>query len=176
VLLASLAVTTAGCGSEQGRGGAGGPEDPRERLSDLLRRGAQPGELALAEREEIETLVAALLPPTTGALAGHHWRVAYDDLPLGDFLSIDLLRGEGTAAERPVWLHLVWRGELSEADRSRFVKTVGRWPARGVDDHHLFVRAGAIELRVVADSDEFRDAARLRALVESFDLDALARL
>jgi hypothetical protein len=70
----------------------------------------------------------------------------------------------------------LWRGELSAAERASFAKTVGRYPARGVDDHHLFVRAGAVELRVVADSDEYRDPARLRGLVEAFDLDALSRL
>ena len=174
--LAAAAVLAAGCGDRRDDGTAGEAADPRQRLSQLLRRGAQPGELADAEREEVERLVAALLPATSGALAGHRWRVAYDDLPVGDFVSVDLLRGDGDDAERPAWLHLFWRGELSEAERDRFVKTVGRWPARGVDDHHLFVRAGGVELRFVADSDEYRDAARLRALVESFDLEALSRL
>ena len=173
--IATAALALASCGDRGGRAG-GTTADPRERLSALLRRGAQPGELEVAERHEIERLVEELLPTATGALAGTRWRVAYDDLPVGDFISVDLLRGDGEAAERPVWLHLVWRGELSPEERARFVKTVGEYPARGVEDHHLFVRAGAVELRVVADSDEFRDAARLRGLVEAFDLDALARL
>lgn len=174
MLLAALLGGLA-CGGA-GRGGAGGDE-PRERLSELLRRGAQPGALRVEEREEIEELVLGLLPATEGALAGHRWRIAYDDLPVGDFLSIDLVAGEDDAtATRPVWLHLVWRGALGEAERAAYSKAVGRWPARGVDDHHLFVRAGNVELRAVADSPEYRDPARLRAFVESFDLDALAAL
>jgi hypothetical protein len=178
-VLAALLVT----GLMSGGCGKGGDEskkaasDPVGRLSELLRRGAQPGELTGAEREEIEALVLAMLPPAAGPLAGHRWRVAYDDLPLGDFVSVDLLRGDDDAtAARPVWVHLVWRGELSEQERGRFGKRVGDWPARGVDDHHLFVRAGSLELRAVADSPEYRDPARLRAFVESFDLDTLARL
>jgi hypothetical protein len=150
--------------------------DPRARLSQLLRRGAQPGELTHAERGEVESLLQPLLPATAGELAGYRWRVTYDDLPAGDFVSLDLIEGEGDAAPRAMWFHLLWRGEATPAERAGYVDTLGSWPARGVDDHHLFVRAGTVELRAVADRDDYRDAGRIRGVVEAFDLEALSRL
>jgi len=167
-------------GACRGRGGGGataaGATTPVSRLSELLRRGAQPGELTLAERAEVERLVTGLLPKLAGPLAGYEWRVAYDDLPVGDFVSVDLLQGSGEAAPRAIWFHLVWRGALTAAEREAWGAQLGRFPARGVPGHHLFVRAGGVELRAVAEAPAFRDDSRLRDLVGRFDLDALARL
>lgn len=167
----------------QGERAAGVAADPEERLGQLLRRGAEPGELTVAEREEVERLLVPLLPATEGRLEGHSWRVAYDDLPAGDFVSIDLLRAEepSDTAPRAMWFHLFWRGapqapETAGAEPASWSKQLGRWPARGVEDHHLFVRVGGVELRAVAEAEEFRDAERIRETVEAFDLDALADL
>ena len=173
----SLAAAALGCrGEREPTGGAA--VDPEQRLSQLLKRGAEPGELTVAERAEVERLLLPLLPATEGALEGFAWRVAYDDLPDGDFVSIDLLqRAEDLdTAPRAMWFHLFWRGAPPAAEPARWTKRLGRWPARGVDDHHLFVRVGALELRAVAEADEFRDAERIRETVEAFDLDALSRL
>jgi hypothetical protein len=166
-----------GCRGER-EPGAAAAVDPEQRLAQLLRRGAEPGELTVEEREEVERLLLPLLPATEGDLEGFAWRVAYDDLPAGDFVSIDLMQaGEDLdTAPRAMWFHLFWRGEPPAAEPARWTKQLGRWPARGVDDHHLFVRVGALELRAVAEADEFRDAKRIRGVVEAFDLDALSRL
>lgn len=166
-----------GCRGEGDRA-APAAADPEARLGQLLRRGAEPGELTVDEREEVERLLVPLLPDTEGELEGHSWRVAYDDLPAGDFVSIDLLRAEepSDTAPRAMWFHLFWRGEPPAAEKASWTKRLGRWPARGVEDHHLFVRVGGVELRAVAEADEFRDEERLRETVEAFDLDALAGL
>jgi hypothetical protein len=174
---ALAAVALPGCRGE-GERAATAAADPEERLGQLLRRGAEPGELTVAEREEVERLLVPLLPATEGELEGHSWRVAYDDLPAGDFVSIDLLRGEAPSdtAPRAMWFHLFWRGTPPAAEPASWSKQLGRWPARGVEGHHLFVRVGGVELRAVAEAEEFRDAERIRETVEAFDLDALAGL
>jgi hypothetical protein len=64
----------------------------------------------------------------------------------------------------------------SPAERAGLTATLGRWPAIEVEDRHLFVRAGSVELRAVADDASFRDARRIRAVVTAFDLDSLAQL
>ena len=178
LLLVALALVLplAGCRREAGGAAAGAALDPASRLSQLLRRGAQPGELTQPERAEAERLLLAMLPKLGGAMATYRWRVAYDDLPLGDFVSVDLMEGEGEAAARAVWFHLLWRGALSAAEQDAYALRLGRFPARGVPGHHLFVRTGSIELRAVADAPAFRDDGRLRELLERFDLDALAKL
>jgi hypothetical protein len=150
--------------------------DPLSRLSTLLRKGAQPGELTAEERGEAERLLLAMLPALDGALAGYRWRVAYDDLPKADFVSIDLMQGDGDAAPRAMWFHLFWRGGLPATEQAAWTSRLGRWPARGVEGHHLFVRLGGLELRAVADAPEYREATRIRGVLERFDLAALARL
>lgn len=166
----------AGAACRKGAETADSATDPRARLGELLRRGGQPGELSLAERGEVEQLLAAYLPPVSGELSGYSWRVTYDDLPAGDFVSIELLHGEGEVAPRAMWFHLLWRGEPTATERAGYAKALGDFPARGVDGHHLFVRAGPVELRAVADRDDFRDAARIAAVVGAFDLEGLSRL
>jgi hypothetical protein len=172
-LAVALGAVGPACRDEAGREAGA---DPVQRLSQLLRRGAQPGELTVEERAEVERLLVPLLPPTEGALAGYRWRVAYDDLPEADFVSLDLLEGPGDTAPRALWCHLFWRGEAAAAERARFTRELGPWPARGVDDHHLFVRVGTVELRAVADRDDFRSTERIEEVLEAFDLDALSRL
>lgn len=168
-----LALGADDCGKPAGAPSAA---ESAGRLSELLRRGARPGELSADERGEVERLLVAVLPKLAGPLAGYHWRVAYDDLPEADFVSVDLLDGEGDEAPRAMWFHLFWRGELAAAERDAWTLRLGRWPARGIEGHHLFVRLGGVELRAVADAQEYRDPRRIRAVLESFDLEALARL
>jgi hypothetical protein len=164
----------AGCGDRGAKQTA--PADPLSRLSTLLRQGARPGELSAHDRGEAERLLLGMLPALSGPLAGYRWRVVYDDLPEADFVSVDLMQGDGDAAPRAMWFHLFWRGALTAAEQPAWALRLGRWPARGVEGHHLFVRVGGLELRAVADASEYRDAERMRAVLERFDLDRLARL
>ncbi|HEV8632235.1 MAG TPA: hypothetical protein VGV61_18115 [Thermoanaerobaculia bacterium] len=172
-LVAGLLLALADCGRD---GGGAKVTDPASRLSRLLREGALPGELTVAERGEAERLLLPVLPKLDGALAGYRWRVAYDDLPDGDFMSVDLMQGEGEAAPRAMWFHLFWRGALPAAEQGAYLLRLGPWPARGIEGHHLFVRLGDVELRAVAEAPEFRDAQRIREVLGRFDLAALARL
>ncbi len=176
LLATALLAASLGAVACRGRQQQAVAANPVTRLSTLLRQGAQPGELTAAERAEAERLLLAMLPALSGPLAGYRWRVAYDDLPQADFVSVDLMQGDGEAAARAMWFHLFWRGALPAAEQPAWALRLGRWPARGVEGHHLFVRLGGLELRAVADAAEYRDARRMRAVLERFDLDALARL
>jgi hypothetical protein len=173
LLVLVLAVAVAACGPHRERTTA---TSPVQRLSTLLREGARPGELTAKERDEAERLVLAMLPALDGPLAGYRWRVAYDDLPQADFVSVDLMQGDGEAAPRAMWFHLFWRGALPASEQAAWALRLGRWPARGMEGHHLFVRLGGLELRAVADAPEYRDPRRMRAVLDRFDLDAFARL
>ncbi|HXT19681.1 MAG TPA: hypothetical protein VN923_02920 [Thermoanaerobaculia bacterium] len=177
LVIAALAIAAVlGVGACRGRETAERAADPVSRLSTLLRRGAQPGELTAEERADAERLLLAMLPALDGPLAGYRWRVAYDDLPRADFVSVDLMKADGDAAPRAMWFHLFWRGPLPASERAMWTLRLGRWPARGLEDHHLFVRLGGLELRAVADAADYRQAARIRGVLERFDLERLARL
>jgi hypothetical protein len=171
--LLAAALLVVGC---RDRAAAPAPLDPVARLSALMRQGTRPGELTADERAEAERLLERMLPALQGPLVGHRWRIAYVDLPKADFVSVDLMDGDGETAPRAMWFHVFWRGELQPREREAWPLRLGRWPAQGLEGHHLFVRAGGLELRAVADAAEYRDAGRMRALLERFDLDRLARL
>ena len=118
-LVSGLAVVALGAFAALGSAGCRGDRtaktvagDPVSRLSTLLRQGARPGELTAEERGEAERLLLAMLPALDGPLAGHRWRVAYDDLPQADFVSVDLMQGDGDAAPRAMWFHILWRVAL----------------------------------------------------------------
>jgi hypothetical protein len=175
LLLAALVL--AGCGERERpqselAGAAAG--DPADRLAELLPRGAQPGALTLEERQEVEELILAVLPETTGELAGYRWRVTYIDLPEADFIAADLLTGGEDLAPRAAWVHVFWRSSAAQP-RAEYPGRLGPYPARGLPGHHLFVRAGRVEVRAVAEAEELRRPGALEALVEGFDLARLAR-
>jgi hypothetical protein len=148
--------------------------DPAARLGELLRRGIQPGQLAAQERHEVEELVRAVLPEVSGELAGHRWRVTYLDLPEADFIAVDLLTGATEWAPRAAWIHLFYRSPVAEP-REEYPDRLGPYPARAVPGHHLWVRAGNVEVRAFAEAEELRQPGRLEALVEGFALAQLAR-
>src|SRR6185503_18510876 len=127
-----IVVTLGGLACRGGRERAAAA-NPVERLSTLLRQGARPGELTADERAEAERLLLGMLPALSGPLAGYRWRVAYDDLPQADFVSVDLLQGDGEAAPRAMWFHLFWRGTLPASEQAAWALRLGRWPARGVE-------------------------------------------
>ena len=67
VLALALAVTVGLLGCRDRAAPEGAATDPQGRLSQLLRRGAEPGELSVGEREEVERLLVPLLPATEGS-------------------------------------------------------------------------------------------------------------
>lgn len=147
--------------------------DPIPRLGELLRRGAQPGQLEPGERREVEELVPLVLPEIAGDLAGHRWRVDYIDLPRADFVAVDLMSGEGEEAPRAAWIHIFYRSPEARP-REPYSGSLGPYPARGVPGEYLFVQAGSVEVRAVAEAPELREPGRLEELLERFELETLA--
>ncbi|HVS03740.1 MAG TPA: hypothetical protein VMT16_13300 [Thermoanaerobaculia bacterium] len=181
LLLAALAVgPLAGCGGDRPGGDAatrGAPtvgSEGGESLVAWLRRGAAPGDTSTEEREAIEEAVRELLPQPAGDLAGHQWRVTYHDLPTADFVSAELVPDEPPGYPRALWMHLVWRGPLEPAARGGYRREVAGYPARGLPGHHVFVRAGGVEVRAVAEAEAMREEGRLEALVAELPLARLA--
>lgn len=147
-----------------------------QRLQELLRKGTQPGTMEPVERREVEELVLGLMPATEGTLSGHRWEIKYLDMPGVDFVSAELMRGEGTA-DRRVWMQLL---PMKDKPLSGFepgdLEPVAGYRARGMLDHHLFVRVGDFDLRIVADKPETRDDAYLRQILLGCRLDEIASL
>ncbi|MBZ0110863.1 MAG: hypothetical protein K8J08_00240 [Thermoanaerobaculia bacterium] len=153
-----------------------GTEAAQERLRELLVKGTQPGTMEPFERREVEELVLGLMAPTRGSLSGHRWVVKYLDMPGVDFVSAELMRGEGTA-DRRVWMQLLpMKGKPLSGFEAGDLEPVAGYQARGMLDHHLFVRVGDFDLRIVADKPETRDDVYLRQILLGCRLDEIAAL
>lgn len=172
LLLSSLACDPPEPEVEEARLPEDLPASPAARLRALMDRARETPELSRIAGEEIERLVALALPEAAPPRA---WRTSYVDLAAGDFTVVDLVEDPEGTATRLVWAQIVDRPDLSPEERRRYgADPIRGFPTRGVEDHHLFVLAGEVEVRLVTASDEFRDSERLRQLLERFDLELLA--
>ena len=153
-----------------------GTPEALEVLRKHLEKGAQPGTMEPFERREVEELVRALMPRNDGDLIGHRWDVKYMDMPGVDFVSIELMRGDGFGG-RQVWMQLLPMGDkpLSGFEPGD-LEPVGTYRARGLAGHHLFVRLGQYDLRIVTDFPDIHDDAYLRNLLLGCRLDDIAAL
>lgn len=185
-VLAALALASWGCQTEEEplivesdivvTVPAAGTAAAHDRLQELLHKGTRPGTMEPVERREVEELVLGLMSPTEGILSGHRWEIKYLDMPGVDFVSAELMRGEGTA-DRRVWMQLLpMKGKPLSGFEPGDLEPVAGYSARGMVDHHLFVRVGDFDLRIVADKPETRDDAYLRQILLGCRLDDIAAL
>lgn len=158
-----------------------GPSDPtteagRRALVDLLGRGLAGEPLENAERRQLAALVEGLLPPREGALDGHRWEVFFFDLPAGDHVGVELFADESDVGRR-LWMQILPapEGALDGFEREALPDLQGR-PVVGREGHHLFVRAGEIEVRIVADPGGGIDPELLRQVLAGTRLDLLAEV
>ena len=145
-------------------------------LRDLLEKGSHPGEMEPVERRQVEELVRDLMAPTEGSLSGHRWEIKYLDMPGVDFVSAELMRDEGPP-DRQLWIQLLpMKGKPLSGFEPGDLEPVGPYRARGQAAHHLFVRVGDYDVRIVADKEETRDDELLRAVLLGSRLDLIGEL
>ncbi|HUF62498.1 MAG TPA: SHD1 domain-containing protein [Verrucomicrobiales bacterium] len=155
------------------------PDDAEvDRISALLEKSLKSSDLSDEERDEVASFVARLLPAKGGAGEPVEWEVDFpkwggDTKRTSVLLSADMFP-EGTRErdERLMWFHIIFFGKEREIGGDQ---KVGRHPASGMDDRHLFVTAKRTSVRGVADAESYQDNERIRAVMEGIDLDTIAK-
>lgn len=145
-------------------------EEPILRLRELLKIAAH-GAMGAGEEMELEALIAREVAPPFEGLA---WRATRVALPAGSFVALELV-GDGAPADRRLWGQLVVDPEAPLGDGVATDPIGGRHEVREAPGHHLVVRAGTVEILLVAESEALREPGRLGALAAGFPLDEISR-
>lgn len=145
-----------------------------EELSKLLREGATEG-VTLEEnrREHLEQLLLNVLPDHNDIGDDKEWKVVYHDMDEGDFFQVDLKKKGDTSFDRFVWFHILYKNETPEFYGS---EDFGPYRGMGAEDVHYFILVGNIEIRAIADSDEYKSDEKIKGLLRAFKLKQIEQL
>jgi len=150
------------------------PEKNRQRLSVLLKKGSAPGaRLSKDEKEDIERLLIDVLPSQDRIGADKQWDVTYYDADKGDLFQVDLKKRGNTPNNRLMWFHILYLPERPETYGS---EDFGEYRGMGAKDAHYFILVGHLEIRAVADAEEYRNDEKIKGMLKAFKLKEIEKL
>lgn len=160
------------------------PVDPRvEKLAQFgkeLKATAQAGvEVTWEKSEEIAKKLFLVLPKTTGELAGMEWEVSFSkNTDEKDMLfSANLNRKKGEETEQVMWFHILYNPHLTQEERNDYsTEKFEGYPATVAENQHLWILVNNMEIRAVADSDDFKNDAKIQAVLKGFALKDIEKL
>ena len=131
------------------------------------------------EREKFETTFARLLPAKGADGEELRWKVSMP--PAGEpgesgnvLITVDAHpKSSADDDDRLVWMHVVYQAEKPESYGS---DKWGRYPVMRMENRHMFVLIGQTEVRAIADAESYENDAKLEALVEGMNLEAIKKL
>jgi hypothetical protein len=152
--------------------------DPRvEKLANFakeLKAAAQEGvEVSLEKLEELSKLLELVLPKTTGDLAGMEWDISCSkNTDEKDMLfAVNLNRKKGEEVEQAMWFHIIYNPHLTKEERDDYgTETFEGFKASIAENAHLWVLVNNMEIRAIADAEDFKNDAKIQSVVKKFDL------
>lgn len=147
-----------------------------QRLSVLFTKGnTQATMLNEAEKEEIETLLVHILPDERVIGTDKTWQVSYHDLnEPGDFFQVDLIKKGGNSFDDCyMWFHILYQ---NERDDTYGTENFEGYRGMGTKDAHYFIMVGNVEIRAVADAEEYKNDTKIKNILRAFPLQAIERL
>jgi len=148
------------------------PKENLKRLSVLLKKGATPEvKLSKDETEEFERLLLEVLPGQDQIGADKQWHVKLHGST--GFFQVDLKKKGDEPNERFMWFHILYFPEGKESYGS---EDFGEYRGMGAKDVHYFILVGNLEIRAVADAEEYRDDEKIKEMLNAFKLKAIEKL
>lgn len=145
-----------------------------QELSKLLKKGSTPNvKLEHKEKERVETLLVTILPDKTFIGDDKEWKVIYQDMDQGDFFQVDLRNKGEKSFGRFIWFHILYKQEKPKFYGS---EDFGKYRGMGMKDVHYFILVGNVEIRAVADSDEYKNDKKIKGILEAFKLNNIETL
>ncbi len=153
---------------------AGTREAKLNQLSQLLRKGSAPNvKLSATEKQKLEELLSIVLPDTNYIGEDKEWKVAYYDAGEEDFFQVDLKKKGDKSFNRFMWFHILYKQKKPEFYGS---EDFGEYRAMGMKGVHYFILVGNLEIRAVADSEEFKKDKRIKDMLRAFKLKDIEKL
>ena len=153
-------------------------EDPGSKeiqdLSALLKKGSTPGiKLPRNEKLQIEKLLITILPDNSFIGTDKEWEVTYHDMDKGDFFQVNLKKKGDQSLKRFIWFHILYKQEKPEFYGS---EDFGRYRGMGMKDTHYFILVGNLEIRAVADSEQYKNDSKIKGVLNAFKLKDIEKL
>jgi len=153
---------------------------PLEKLSLKLKESAKVGvEVEDTTLNEIVAQLKPMFPSTENELEGYKWDIsAYKNKDDSDvFISADLSKEMDGEEVRAMWFHILYDPSLSQDERENYgTETFEGYKASIAEDAHVWVLVNNVEIRAVADSEEFSKTDKIKSVVKSFNLKELEKL
>ena len=130
-------------------------------------------EIPWEKSEELAKKLLLVLPETTGDLAGLEWELSCSkNKDEGDMLfTANLNRIKGEETEQAMWFHIIYNPHLSKEERDDYgSETFEGYKATVAADIHLWVLVNNMEIRGVADAEDFKNDAKIKAVLQKFNL------
>jgi hypothetical protein len=151
------------------------PEDPVAELRTALQDAAPHGSISDDQSAKIMSLFKELLPE----ISGYDWVV---DILLSEddeevLISLELNQANG--GDQAMWFHVIYvpkRQEEEKVDYGVEEDSFDGYKGMGAEDENLFIMVGNTEIRAVAESDEYKDNAKIREVLRGFKLKLIETL
>ncbi len=148
------------------------PKKNLKRLSVLLKKGATPEvKLSKDETEEFERLLFDILPGQDQIGADKQWHVQLHGST--SFFQVELRKKGDEPNERFMWFHILYFPEGKESYGS---EDFGDCRGMGAKDAHYFILVGNLEIRAVADAEEYHNDEKIKEMLNAFKLKAIEKL
>ncbi len=149
-------------------------------LAQNLKAAAQEGvEIADEKCEEMAESFKLVLPKTNGDLDGYQWEVSCSkgtqDKDLLFSTTLNRIREE--TIEGAMWFHIIYNPHLSVEDRDNYGSdTFDDHKAIVSKDAYLWVLINNIEIRAIAEAEDFKNDEKISSVVKKFDLEEIEKL
>ena len=134
-------------------------------------------EIDQTKLDVIKTKFVEMFPKTEGDLKEYTWDIsiskAKDDNCL--FISADLYRNKGEEYERIMWFHIIYNPNLTEYEREKYGDDFEGYKGSLNEDNHLWILVNNVEIRAIAESDDFMKTQKIKDVLKSFDLKSLEK-
>lgn len=160
------------------------PVDPRvEKLAQLateLKAAAQEGvEVPDEKCQLMSDLLKLVLPEITQDLAGCEWDVSCSkNTEDKDILfTVYLNRTMEETKDQPMWFHIIYNPHMSAEDRENYGSDVcNGYKATISENAHLWVLVNNMEIRAIADTEDFKNDEKIKSVVSKFDFKEIEKL
>lgn len=154
------------------------PVDPKaEKLAqfakDLKATAVEGVELSMEKAEELAKVLLLVMPETTGDLEGYKWEVSCNkNADEKDMLfSVELNRKKGEEDEQAMWFHIIYNPHLTQEERDGYSSEMFEgYRATIAENQHLWVLVNNMEIRAVAEAEDFKNDAKIQAVIKKFNL------
>jgi hypothetical protein len=129
--------------------------------------------MSAVEKEQLVEGLRLVLPGEDYVGEDKQWQITYHDMEEDDFFQVDLTKKGDTSFDKFVWCHILYKQEKPEFYGSEEFEG---YEGMGLKDKHYFILVGNMEIRLVADSDEFEDDKKIKDLLRAFKLSEIEKL